>query len=117
MNISDAGNIIIYTGSNREQYLCYSQLPTKIYRDYYTLEDININGQALHGEHVNLLVAVKKVGISYTDLFPCCHCLNALHWSEMKLIGTGLGSQKGCKLAEMLGHREIFNSISSVFTF
>ncbi|CAI9724407.1 Hypothetical predicted protein [Octopus vulgaris] len=91
LNISDAGNIIIYTGPDREQYLCYSHLPTKIYRDYYTLEDININGQSLHGEHVNLLVAVKKV-------------------NEVRNIKTKTGKQmKQCEV-------KLFDETCSTFT-
>ncbi|GAB1608534.1 meiosis-specific with OB domain-containing protein-like, partial [Argonauta hians] len=61
LSINDPSSIAIYTGFDRDQYLYYGHLPTKMYRDYYTLEDININGQALHGEHVNLLVTVKKI--------------------------------------------------------
>ncbi|XP_014772009.1 meiosis-specific with OB domain-containing protein [Octopus bimaculoides] len=91
LNISDAGNIIIYTGLDREQYLRYSHLPTKIYRDHYTLEDININGQSLHGEHVNLLVAVKKV-------------------NEVRNIKTKTGKQmKQCEV-------KLFDETCSTFT-
>lgn len=61
LNISEIGNLTLYTGPNRDKYLSYGHLPIKPHSDYYTLEDVNINGQALHGEHVNLLVAIKKV--------------------------------------------------------
>lgn len=64
LNISEIGNLTLYTGPNRQKYLSYSHLPIKPHSDYYTLEDVNINGQALHGEHVNLLVAIKKVKLT-----------------------------------------------------
>lgn len=42
--------------------------PVKESRDYYSLGDILANGQSLDGTMINILAAVKSVGIS-TEVF------------------------------------------------
>ncbi|KAK3612237.1 hypothetical protein CHS0354_039517 [Potamilus streckersoni] len=55
-------SISIYGGYDISQYQSLMNLPTKPSNDYYTLEDVIANGESLHGEHINLLAAVRKVG-------------------------------------------------------
>ncbi|XP_061165921.1 meiosis-specific with OB domain-containing protein-like [Saccostrea echinata] len=54
--------ITAYTGYDVEDYQALLHLPTKASNDYYSLEDIVANGQALNGEHINILAILKKVG-------------------------------------------------------
>ncbi|KAK6170717.1 hypothetical protein SNE40_019038 [Patella caerulea] len=63
LNISENhGNIELYSGWDSENFRGLQHLPTKPKNDYYTLEDINVNGMSLQGEHINILAAVKKLG-------------------------------------------------------
>lgn len=57
------GTVEAYTGWDAATYKNTLTLPTRPSNDYYTLEDINISGMALQGEHLNILAAVKKVAI------------------------------------------------------
>ncbi|KAL4240062.1 hypothetical protein ACF0H5_000856 [Mactra antiquata] len=55
-------NIVLYNGFDVDVYQRLLYIPTKPNTDYYTLEDVNANSQALNGEHINLLVAIRKIG-------------------------------------------------------
>ncbi|XP_076075230.1 meiosis-specific with OB domain-containing protein-like isoform X1 [Mytilus galloprovincialis] len=55
-------NIEWYNGPESDTLLQLQHVPIKATNDFYTLEDIQANGQGLHGEHVNLLCVVRKVG-------------------------------------------------------
>jgi len=59
------GTVEAYTGWDAATYKNTLTLPTRPSNDYYTLEDINISGMALQGEHLNILAAVKKVAIMF----------------------------------------------------
>lgn len=45
-----------------EQLLPLIHLPVKDSRDFYSLGDIEVNGQRLDGTVINILAAVKSVG-------------------------------------------------------
>lgn len=47
-----------------DEFLYLLHLPTKPPGDYFTLADVYRNGTSIRGEFVNLLVAVRDVGIS-----------------------------------------------------
>ena len=54
---------MLYDGLDMGSYASLQFIPTKASSDYYTLEDVLTNGQGLEGEHVNLLAAIRKVGV------------------------------------------------------
>ncbi|ESP04648.1 hypothetical protein LOTGIDRAFT_204952 [Lottia gigantea] len=63
LNVSENhGSIEVYNGWDVDHLRSLQHIPNKANNDYYTLDDINVNGMSLQGEHVNLLVAVKKLG-------------------------------------------------------
>jgi len=71
-------NISLYNGLDMGSYAPLLFIPIKDSSDYYTLEDVLVNGQNLNGEHINLLVAVRKVHLNsnrYTCTFT--ECMNA----------------------------------------
>jgi hypothetical protein len=43
-----------------------AHVPIKASNDFYTLGDIIANGQNLHGEHINIMAAVKSVSVNVT---------------------------------------------------
>ncbi|KAJ8318183.1 hypothetical protein KUTeg_003274 [Tegillarca granosa] len=59
-------NVSLFSGPDGEieNYKSLLQVPTKANNDYYTLDDVIANGQNLHGEHINLLAVVKKIGLA-----------------------------------------------------
>ena len=59
-------NVTLYDGLDLGSYASLQYIPTKASSDYYTLEDVLANGQSLEGEHINLLAAIRKVGIVHT---------------------------------------------------
>ncbi|BFZ03235.1 hypothetical protein BsWGS_06275 [Bradybaena similaris] len=62
LSLSDnQGSLAPYAGVDASQYLSLLHAPTRANNDFYTLEDIEANGTALQGEHINVLVAVKKI--------------------------------------------------------
>lgn len=56
-------NITLYKGQDQGSYQELLHLPTKPNNDFYTLEDILVNGQNLDGDHINILAAVRNVGM------------------------------------------------------
>lgn len=50
-----------YTGLNAEEFTQLYHVPAKQSNDYYTIADIQANGQNLEGEMINILVVVKSV--------------------------------------------------------
>jgi len=40
-----------------------AHVPIKASNDFYTLSDIVANGKDLHGEHINIMAAVRSVSI------------------------------------------------------
>ena len=54
-------SIALYDGLDLGGYSSLQYIPIKPNSDFYTLEDVLANGQSLEGEHINLLVAVRKV--------------------------------------------------------
>lgn len=68
--------------------LIYS--PVKESRDYYSLGDILANGQSLDGTMINILAAVKSVGISaevFTvfELISCCILFSSV-WVQLDFM-------------------------------
>ncbi|XP_071107381.1 meiosis-specific with OB domain-containing protein-like [Haliotis cracherodii] len=62
LNLSENhSSVELYSGWDLSTYNRLKHVPTRPNNDYYTLEDVSVNGTALQGEHVNLLVAVKQV--------------------------------------------------------
>ena len=55
------GSLEIYAGWDAADYGQLLQIPVRASNDYYTIADIEDNGQALHGQFVNLLAAVRSV--------------------------------------------------------
>jgi len=49
-----------------DEFLSLLHLPTKPPGDFFTLADVYHNGTSIRGEFVNLLVAVRDVGIFVT---------------------------------------------------
>ena len=73
MNVSENhGTVEAYTGWDAAMYRNTLTLPTRPSNDYYTLEDINISGMALQGEHLNILAAVKKVANGWESIVSWC---------------------------------------------
>jgi hypothetical protein len=56
-------SVSIYNGENMSQLLQLAHVPLRPYNDYYTLNDIHVNGQSLDCCHVNILAIVGHVGI------------------------------------------------------
>ena len=54
-------SVTLYDGLDLGGYSLLQYIPTKANSDFYILEDVLANGQSLEGEHINLLVAVRKV--------------------------------------------------------
>ncbi|XP_052784045.1 meiosis-specific with OB domain-containing protein-like [Mya arenaria] len=55
-------SVSLYEGLDLGSYAPLHYIPIKPSSDYYTLEDVLANGQTLNGEHISLLVVVRKVG-------------------------------------------------------
>ncbi|XP_045213622.2 meiosis-specific with OB domain-containing protein-like [Mercenaria mercenaria] len=55
-------SLTLYNGLDLGTYSPLQFIPIKPNSDYYTLEDVLANGQALNGEHISLLAAVRKIG-------------------------------------------------------
>ncbi|KAH3870018.1 hypothetical protein DPMN_033196 [Dreissena polymorpha] len=55
-------SLALYDGLDLGAYAALQHLPTKPNCDYYTLEDVLVNGQGLNAEHINLLAVVRKIG-------------------------------------------------------
>ncbi|XP_038064196.1 meiosis-specific with OB domain-containing protein-like [Patiria miniata] len=53
----------LYGGWNVEIYNPLQHIPIRESDNYYTLADVIANGQSLHGEHINVMVLLKKNGI------------------------------------------------------
>jgi hypothetical protein len=54
-------SVSIYNGENMSQLLQLAHVPLRPYNDYYTLNDIHVNGQSLDCCHVNILAIVGHV--------------------------------------------------------
>lgn len=52
-----------YTGWDAANFRGILTMPTRPSNDYHTLEEINVSGAGLQGEHVNILAAVRKVSL------------------------------------------------------
>lgn len=81
LSLSDSqGSLAPYAGVDAGQYLSLLHAPTRANNDFYTLEDIEANGTALQGEHINVLVAVKKVFLcAFTyDILDICLTVNKI---------------------------------------
>ncbi|KAL5019061.1 hypothetical protein ScPMuIL_004783 [Solemya velum] len=55
-------NVSLHNGPDQDSYRELLHLPTKPNNDFYTLEDILVNGQNLDGDHINILAAVRNIG-------------------------------------------------------
>ncbi|XP_067125481.1 meiosis-specific with OB domain-containing protein isoform X2 [Centruroides vittatus] len=62
LNISAKYSEVNICFEAQEKYDCLIHIPTK-FNQYYNLVDIINNGQNIDGEHVNLLVGLKSLGI------------------------------------------------------
>ncbi|XP_064609508.1 meiosis-specific with OB domain-containing protein-like isoform X2 [Liolophura sinensis] len=63
LNMSEHHSIVkLYQDWDSSNYTSLQHVPIRPDNDYYPLSDIVVNGQAISGEHVNILAAVKSVG-------------------------------------------------------
>nr|XP_054763159.1 meiosis-specific with OB domain-containing protein-like [Lytechinus pictus] len=63
LNVSERySKLNLYDGWHAEPFGALQHMPIRESTDYYTLGDVLANGRNLHGEHINLLTIVKKVG-------------------------------------------------------
>ncbi|XP_030840774.1 meiosis-specific with OB domain-containing protein-like [Strongylocentrotus purpuratus] len=63
LNVSERYSTLnLYDGWHAEPFGTLQHMPIRESSDYYTLGDVLANGRNLHGEHINLLTLVKKVG-------------------------------------------------------
>lgn len=66
LNVSERYSTLdLYDGWHAEPFGTLQHMPIRESSDYYTLGDVLANGRNLHGEHINLLTLVKKVGLHY----------------------------------------------------
>jgi hypothetical protein len=56
--------MVLHEAENCNEFLYLLHLPTKPPGDFFTLADVYHNGTSIRGEFVNLLVAVRDVGIT-----------------------------------------------------
>ena len=63
-------SVVLYEGLDLGSYAPLASIPTRSPGDFYTLEDVLANGQTLSKQHINLLVAVRKVRDVVVIWFP-----------------------------------------------
>ncbi|XP_031555917.1 meiosis-specific with OB domain-containing protein-like [Actinia tenebrosa] len=55
-------SVSLYSGWDINDFDVVAHVPIKASNDFYTLGDIIANGQSLHGEHINIMAAVRNIG-------------------------------------------------------
>lgn len=55
--------VCMYSGWDASDFDVISHVPIKASNDFYTLSDIIANGKDLHGEHINIMAAVRSVSV------------------------------------------------------
>lgn len=62
LNVSEHhSSVKLYREWDSSNYTSLQHVPIRPDNDFYPLNDIVVNGQAISGEHVNILAAVKSV--------------------------------------------------------
>ena len=62
LNVSEAySSVSLYTGWDLNEMNVLIHTPVKENGDYCAIDDILSSGQNIHGDHMNVLVAVKNV--------------------------------------------------------
>jgi hypothetical protein len=67
-----------------EEFFPFMHLPTKPPGDFFTIADVYHNGTSIRGEFVNLLVAVRDVGIVIWSKGVAPNLY--LFWSHLRLL-------------------------------
>ncbi|CAM1322563.1 MEIOB (predicted) [Pycnogonum litorale] len=62
LNVSENHSGFYFYNGDTSNLMQLRHIPTKATNDFYTLSDVSFNGEQLHGEHINLLVAAKSIG-------------------------------------------------------
>ena len=66
LNVSEThSTVLLHTGWDLSEFNLIVHTPIKESGDYCTLIDILCSGQSVHGDHMNVLVAVKNVSIRH----------------------------------------------------
>ncbi len=68
LNLGESrGSVKVCTAELGSQYNGLLHVPVKAANDFYTIADILENGQAIHGQNVNLLGVVREVRVPNSE--------------------------------------------------